>query len=129
MNSFGDRMELVKADLIMVMEVFDQLDKVASINGVHQVSIQVKNDCGDIITIGYGEAGEPAILDVETELQANAVKITPQIGDWTYRPQPSISPSFPYTINCCSSPTVEGCCGGKVADDNLYKLEDFQRPV
>lgn len=118
-------MELIRADLQMVLAVFEKLDLIAGINGVHEVEISVKNEAGDAITIGYGESGEPCILDVTTELETRAIQISPQIGDWTYRPQPGISiqPHYPYINPTCTGFGGDLGDGGKMANfDNVFPL-------
>lgn len=92
-------MELTKADLEMVLEVFQKLELIAAIDNVFSVEITISGEGGDHITIGYGEAGEPAILDVTTELQQSAITLAPQEGQWIN------VPPYPYTINCCQPVT------------------------
>lgn len=58
-------MELIRADLLMILDIFNQLEILAAIDGVHDAEIRIKNECGDTIVVGYGENGDPAVLDVE----------------------------------------------------------------
>lgn len=120
-------MELTKADLKMVIEMMDKLDLCAGVTGVHEVEIHFRGEGGDYITLGYGESGEPAILDVTTELQQNTT-LTPLIGDWTYRPQPIYpNPAFPYPIINNPQPTCTGF-GGDLGDGGKTASNVFPLP-
>lgn len=57
--------ELIEADLKLAHEMFAVLDKAAGVEGCRWVQITCKCDGdADTLVIGYGESGEPAILDV-----------------------------------------------------------------
>lgn len=58
-------LELTSADLRMASEMFGILDLAAIVEFVESVTITFRGDGGDTITIGYGESGNPAILEIE----------------------------------------------------------------
>lgn len=84
-------MEITLTDLAMVKQMFQILSQAAEVKGVWEVKIIFKSEGGDAITIGYGEQGVPAILDIKNV-------------DSTPAPIPIIhinpaKPLYPYAIN------------------------------
>lgn len=58
-------MEILASDLRMILEAFTFMDDaIGTIDGVRQVELLLTNECGDVFRIGYGEAGEPALLGI-----------------------------------------------------------------
>lgn len=129
-------MELIESDLRMIISVFAQLECLATIDGVHDVEIRIKNECDDTIVIGYGENGDPAVLDVE-ELPKNLITYPPPQVPYI-QPIPIPMPSYPApntpwitwnTSDTGNPPSEDGhrilCCDQKLdgtdADyDQLY---------
>lgn len=56
--------ELIESDLRMIRSMFAVLKKAAAVNGVRSVEIVFVGKGGDTITVGYGEAGEPAVTRI-----------------------------------------------------------------
>lgn len=58
-------MELTEADLNMICAMFGILVAGAAVEHVTAITITFHAEGGDVITIGYGETGDPAVLCVE----------------------------------------------------------------
>lgn len=56
--------ELIESDLDMIKAMFKHLQAAASVEGVHEVAIAFKGEGGDLIVIGYGESGDPAVVGI-----------------------------------------------------------------
>lgn len=53
------------ADLDVAKAMFEVLEQAAKVESVFEVFITYRLEGGDLITVGYGEQAEPAILAVE----------------------------------------------------------------
>ena len=58
-------MELVEADLNVAKKIFKLIEQIIEIDGIFEIAISFRLEGGDLITIGYGEQAEPAIVSVE----------------------------------------------------------------
>lgn len=88
-------MELYPEDLKVAMEMFEKLAELAGMEHLHAVEIRFRANDGPWITVGYGEAGDPCILNIEPE--------------YTYVPPPKLNDftGLPYTINCGDYNSIE----------------------
>lgn len=63
--STADSIELTRTDLTSMVEMLHVLEKAAEVNNVTDVRITFRVSDGDLITVGYGESGDPAVIAVE----------------------------------------------------------------
>lgn len=66
MASMGPpQIELIAADLKVAQAMFAVLDQAAAVEGVQVVTITYRGEAGDVVTVGYGEQAEPAIVGIQ----------------------------------------------------------------
>lgn len=111
-------MEITETDLVMVGQMFKVLSQAAEVKGVWEVKIVFKSNGGDAVTIGFGDQGVPAILDIKDG--------TPTPVSTTGR-SPYVYPTYPFTINQGQQSPILCNDSTKNAINDLYIYQDDQK--